>query len=107
MVIHHSKSTKSEVSLITYPINNIPYKIRFVVGEFKDGNVGQVRFFDYEILIRKGLQKEEEISTVFHEWLHVWNRDLDLGLTEDQICGIESAFRDFRSHYLVYEEDER
>ncbi len=48
-------------------------------------------------------EKDEEVSTVFHEWLHIWDRDLNLGLTEDQICGIESAFRDFRSNYLVYE----
>jgi len=79
-------------------VNNIPSHVSTKDGlyevlyteEFKDGKtLGESRFEEKQIVLKKGLSPKETVHTYFHELLHVSSEITGANLTENQVLSLE------------------
>ena len=79
---------------------NIPAEFKFMgrTWQVKPGTVqelgtdlGQCRQDEYTIYLSPGYPDQRVIATLFHELVHVWETELNLHLTEDQVDSISVA----------------
>lgn len=58
--------------------------------DFKDGKtLGESRFEEKQIVIKKGLSAKETLHVFFHELLHVSSNSVNANLTENQVLAME------------------
>ena len=80
-------------------INNVNFTIEFTEDERNDYD--GITWNNKKLMrIKSSLPFEEKLSTMFHEWLHVWNNHFGMGLEEHHIRFIECAFRDFYVNFI-------
>lgn len=68
------------------------YGVNFVSGFINPKDVGSCDPNAKEIKIKLGMSDRETVSTLTHEVFHLQNFERELGLTEDQILGMELGF---------------
>lgn len=79
----------------------LPFRIRYerrksygvsTVSKFHDpDDIGECDPNTKQIKLKAGLSEYQTVSTLTHEVLHLINFEKDLGITEDQVCGIEDG----------------
>lgn len=68
------------------------YEVLWVDDFLDKGNVGETRFAEKQIVIKKGMTPKLTVTTYLHECLHAFSDVYDLNLTEKQILAFEKAF---------------
>lgn len=62
------------------------------VEEFKDkATEGETRGDTKQIVVRKGQNPSDKISTYIHEWIHALDFENNVGLTEPQVLKLEKS----------------
>lgn len=70
-------------------INKIDFEILWTEN-FKDGNTrGEMRLLDKQIIILKGMSNRLTVETFIHEVWHAQSDSRNLGITENQVVGLE------------------
>lgn len=63
------------------------------VDDFADGQtLGETRFDPKQIVIKKNQSPKQTVLTYLHEVTHAASDHYGLGLTENQVLGIEASF---------------
>lgn len=68
------------------------YEVLWVDDFLDKGNVGETRFGEKQIVIKKGLTPKLTVTTYLHECLHALSDKHDLNLTEKQVLAFEKSF---------------
>lgn len=68
------------------------FKITYVIkGPLEDDELGEVDLSTQKMSILEGLSADKERSVVLHEIIHGIDDILDLGLSEEQVNGLENG----------------
>lgn len=68
------------------------FEILWVDSFVKDDTLGETRFFEKQIVIKKGMSDKLTVITYIHEYFHAISDCYDIKLTENQILALEKAF---------------
>lgn len=71
----------------------------------KDGNkvYGITRFDPNQIVISTTQGDKEAVHTFFHEALHMWSEEHEIGLTENQVMKLEKCFGPMKEFFAILE----
>lgn len=68
------------------------YGVNFVSGFVDETQVGECCPNTKQIKIKQDISEKEKVATLLHEIFHLQNFELELGITEDQVGGLEIGF---------------
>lgn len=72
--------------------NKISYEILWAEQMVTPDNLGETRFNERQIIIKRGMTDKLTVVTYLHELLHALSYEYDINLTESQVLACEKFF---------------
>ena len=71
------------------------YEIVWIDGFVKKDQVGECRYEEKQIVIKKGISEKEQIDTLIHEFLHAWEFEYKIKISHKAVYQLETAITNF------------
>ena len=98
-----NKLVKSIPTKIKAGPNKGEYEILLIKDFHGQDTYGETRFDPKQIVLRSDLKPKLMMETFWHEFCHAISEEHNVGLTEQQILDLESAFPYFRQFFQKLE----